>query len=601
LSRPVQTDPVLLATGAAVLLTVLVTGGLASPLLPLWGAWLLAAALLRPSSARRGAVASLVVPVVHGLSGASATAADLLRFVLLTALPLAGPVAWAWLLRRGAQPDERVKATRAAPAPKPGADEPILQGALEAIRRAADAHQAALWQTSGDGRWAARLAHATIPGRPEPEPGVALEGHPFVWAVLEQSHVRLERGRRDLPTPWAAEMLLVPVDLPEGVLALAYTGAIPPGSEEVAVAAAAHLREVAGLLRARRGAAGVERRFAALAEVVRLIPRVHEIGAFADGLAGVIREGTGAEGAAIALWDAEHGAGEVIRTVDSRTEGRSAAEGRFRDGESRLALAAKHGVSLAYRDLRGEKEPLPLLIPGERFTAPPRSVLLAALSAEGKTIGAIAAWHSGADLFGESESEFFDLLAAVAPAALHNARRYQALDRRASTDALTGLPNRGAFEVRLASVAHHFSRYARPFGLIVLDVDHFKRFNDSWGHEAGDQVLRLVGETLRGAVREVDLAARLGGEEFVVLLPEAGLRESVEAAERIRHAVESRTLLWNGRPLRVTASLGVAACPDTQGHPAELLASADAALYRAKDAGRNRVSAAAPPSPPRGG
>jgi diguanylate cyclase (GGDEF)-like protein len=106
-------------------------------------------------------------------------------------------------------------------------------------------------------------------------------------------------------------------------------------------------------------------------------------------------------------------------------------------------------------------------------------------------------------------------------------------------------------------------------------------------------VLQHVAELLRKAVRDVDLPARMGGEEFVVLLPETSLRQATDAAERIRRMLEVRAVNWNGRPLLVTASLGVAAVPDCTTHPAEVLGLADAALYRAKESGRNRVYAAA--------
>ena len=115
----------------------------------------------------------------------------------------------------------------------------------------------------------------------------------------------------------------------------------------------------------------------------------------------------------------------------------------------------------------------------------------------------------------------------------------------------------------MASLSSYFDRYARPFSVIALDVDFFKKFNDTWGHEAGDRVLQHVAELLRATVRDVDLPARMGGEEFVVLLPETTLRQAAEAAERIRRTLESKAVIWNGRPLSVTASLGVSACPDS--------------------------------------
>ncbi|MBV9774823.1 MAG: sensor domain-containing diguanylate cyclase, partial [Gemmatimonadetes bacterium] len=224
----------------------------------------------------------------------------------------------------------------------------------------------------------------------------------------------------------------------------------------------------------------------------------------------------------------------------------------------------------------------------------PRSAVIVPLVADGKTLGVVAAWDPRPGWIGETELEFLRLLCAMAPLPLRSAERYEALDRRASLDSLTGLPNRRVFEERLTSTASHFERYQRPFSLVILDVDHFKKFNDTWGHEVGDRVLQHVSALLRTAVREVDVPARLGGEEFVVLLPETPLMPAVEVAERIRRMIEGRPLVWNGRPLPVTVSLGVATCPDSLADPTELLAAADAALYRSKAAGRNRTTAAPP-------
>ena len=130
--------------------------------------------------------------------------------------------------------------------------------------------------------------------------------------------------------------------------------------------------------------------------------------------------------------------------------------------------------------------------------------------------------------------EIARMLCSVAPLPMRSARRFEALDQRASTDPLTGLANRSTFDARLASLSGYFDRYARPFSVVALDVDFFKKFNDTWGHEAGDRVLQHVAELLQSTVRDVDLPARLGGEEFVVLLPETTVSQAAEAAERIR-------------------------------------------------------------------
>lgn len=164
------------------------------------------------------------------------------------------------------------------------------------------------------------------------------------------------------------------------------------------------------------------------------------------------------------------------------------------------------------------------------------------------------------------------------------------LEHEATVDALTGLRNRRWLDANLQRLAsrHKFSN--RPFTVVMLDVDHFKHFNDTYGHGAGDRVLAAVAKVVSSKLRPTDLAARYGGEEFVVMLPETPLEGGVIASNRIREAVEQADVVCaDGRTLPpVTISLGVAQLqPDEEGDAA--LARADDALYRAKKNGRNRV------------
>lgn len=159
---------------------------------------------------------------------------------------------------------------------------------------------------------------------------------------------------------------------------------------------------------------------------------------------------------------------------------------------------------------------------------------------------------------------------------------------RASHDALTGLPNRRAFDEAFAAEAARAERTGASLSLVILDIDHFKRFNDTYGHLLGDEVLKRVATALGETVRAMDMAARFGGEEFVILLPETPMLAGGKAANRFRKVIEAATVEHDGRTLTVTASLG-GATHDT-GEPLEsLLARADQALYRAKEGGRNRV------------
>lgn len=165
----------------------------------------------------------------------------------------------------------------------------------------------------------------------------------------------------------------------------------------------------------------------------------------------------------------------------------------------------------------------------------------------------------------------------------------QAFARQARADSLTGLPNRRAFDEALAAAFMRARRTASPITLVVLDIDHFKRVNDTWSHEVGDQALKIVSEIIRKEIREVDFPARWGGEEFTILLPDTDLMTSVQVAERLRLAVMNYNFEQIAADFCLTISLGLAQA-ETGMDETQLLANADAALYRAKHQGRNRIA-----------
>jgi diguanylate cyclase (GGDEF)-like protein len=176
-------------------------------------------------------------------------------------------------------------------------------------------------------------------------------------------------------------------------------------------------------------------------------------------------------------------------------------------------------------------------------------------------------------------------------AALHleHAHAFGRLRETAERDPLTHLRNRRAFDEILAGEVIRYERYGRPLALMLLDVDHFKSINDQFGHEVGDEVLRRIARLIAAGVRDADTPARMGGEEFVVLLPETTLAAAADVAERIRAAVNELKIEWHSSPIPVHISIGVSAAPERVGHPHQLINSADSALYRAKAGGRDRV------------
>lgn len=168
----------------------------------------------------------------------------------------------------------------------------------------------------------------------------------------------------------------------------------------------------------------------------------------------------------------------------------------------------------------------------------------------------------------------------------------EALEKAALTDALTGLPNRRAMNERLQAEAKQAERNGQTFAVIMGDIDRFKRVNDTYGHEVGDDVLRAVAATLPASLRGYDSCSRWGGEEFLILLPNTDQQGGLQTAERMRESIEALDIpMEDGTKIPVTISLGLAL-----GHgPADLdhaLIQADEALYEAKKAGRNRVACA---------
>jgi len=161
-------------------------------------------------------------------------------------------------------------------------------------------------------------------------------------------------------------------------------------------------------------------------------------------------------------------------------------------------------------------------------------------------------------------------------------------------DGLTGLYNHRYFQELMGRELSRAERYRRPLSLIMIDIDHFKRINDTYGHPQGDVVLRSISRVIRKSIRESDIAARYGGEEFAIVLPETDLKGAAIAAERLRRKVEAEKIKLNGKEIGVTISLGVASLerPQKGIKKSDIIDLADRALYKSKKSGRNRVTLA---------
>ncbi len=166
------------------------------------------------------------------------------------------------------------------------------------------------------------------------------------------------------------------------------------------------------------------------------------------------------------------------------------------------------------------------------------------------------------------------------------------LEMLSITDGLTKLYNHRYFQDELARAFEESQRYQRPLSLAIVDLDFFKKVNDTYGHAVGDDVLKTVSRMFQESVRTTDLAARYGGEEFAVMMPETGLDDALVFAEKIRSMIETTPIQTQAGPLQATVSIGVGSVPHTRINLAkELVVAADKALYRAKKNGRNQVQA----------
>lgn len=280
-----------------------------------------------------------------------------------------------------------------------------------------------------------------------------------------------------------------------------------------------------------------------------------------------LRDATMRFGEALA---ATHDSGELLRVfVETAVESTGALGGVFVSEEREIVRKGEPGAGLMQLEspvTAGEEMFGTLVLSGEEFT--------------------------------QEQAETANWLAGHAATALANARSHQAVRRQAAVDGLTGLLNRRPCEDALKNEVVRAKRFDEPLAVIVADLDDFKAVNDKHGHPTGDKVLREFAEALKATVREIDLASRWGGEEFVVVLPGTDEAGGAHVAERIRREFARRVVLApSGEQIISTASFGVVGFSG-RGGMTELLAAADAALYKAKRAGKDRIATAAGPDEP---
>jgi diguanylate cyclase (GGDEF)-like protein len=324
------------------------------------------------------------------------------------------------------------------------------------------------------------------------------------------------------------------------------------------------------------------RQSGALLDAVQRLHGHRSIEKLAEALCETARDVTSASVAGVVRWDAAEGHG-VVQAI---SEGAGIEPGFHVTADSLVGRACVERLPMILEDaVAATAETCPyggLTRPiGSVAIVPVTGTLhaIGALVVEGKTVGAV----------GPHEGRNVELLAAMAKGPLEVVWEIEEVSRRARTDPLTGLANRRHFDEQLRRVIIETDRFGGTCSLVLIDLDHFKSINDQYGHDAGDTVLRHVSAVLGDAVRAVDMCARYGGEEIGILLPQTSQAGALELAERLRATIERRPTRYNGQPIRVTASFGVATYPTPVPNGDWLLVAADRALYEAKAAGRNCV------------
>lgn len=215
-----------------------------------------------------------------------------------------------------------------------------------------------------------------------------------------------------------------------------------------------------------------------------------------------------------------------------------------------------------------------------------QSVVVVPMLAQDNVLGLIYIRLQGWTALREADERFFNVMSLTAANALRNAQLFEDTERRARTDFLTDLPNHGFFQSTLSGELRRAQRHNRPLSLLMIDLDLLKEVNDRFGHPTGDMVIRAVGETIRSTCRDFDFAARYGGEEYTVILPETPLTGAIQAAERVRERIASMAFIGIGN---ITASIGISNYPVNALGKEDLIRVADQALYVAKSKGRDCV------------
>jgi len=275
----------------------------------------------------------------------------------------------------------------------------------------------------------------------------------------------------------------------------------------------------------------------------------------------------------------------VLRASHGSLTARVPEGGRLSAGAGLWGRALAEGKTLVEDDVTTSRDPGLYVETGSRMCIP--------LVSFGQTLGVLELDSDRAGAFNLSDTQALESVADICATAIQNAHYVERVKQLAYLDGLTGIFNRRFFELRIAEEIERARRFGTGLGVIMIDIDQFKRLNDEFGHLLGDEVLRQVSSLFHQQLRKIDVVCRYGGEEFAILLSQTGPQHSLAVAEKLRRMVE--TWQFPGVPRSVTISAGTANFPEHGTTRDELVKAADAGLYAAKQGGRNRVCFAPEP------
>jgi diguanylate cyclase (GGDEF)-like protein len=275
-----------------------------------------------------------------------------------------------------------------------------------------------------------------------------------------------------------------------------------------------------------------------------------------------------------------------VARVAGVASGRALEGVEFPDNAGLVANVVRYGAPLPGRDVRQMDRPV--IFDDATQLKGLSALKIIPLKAGQRILGTLVAGSRKKNVFDEEFVRTLEVLSMQAAQSILRANLFEQMEKMATTDGLTGLLNRRTLQTRLEEAVQVASRYEKKLSFILTDIDHFKSVNDTYGHPAGDLVLKKVAQILKKTARDTDLVARYGGEEFCVIMPETHAAGAKVIAERIRTEIAAAVFDTEMGPLKCTISLGVATFPDATKDKQGLIAKADQCLYFAKHHGRNR-------------